>query len=102
MTREEFIDRYIANSDGRLSPSMRREWGVQIEDDIIRIALPCACGEASCQGWAMIQGHPDTLALHFRLNYPWDKYDATPPASEPARPEQAAPASAAAPQPEHP
>ncbi len=52
MTRDEFIDGYMARS--KLKPSYRTEDGFRITDCPRRYALPCACGEEICDGWAMV------------------------------------------------
>ena len=44
MTRDEFIDGYCARSN--ITRAQMKEFGF--------MAVPCDCGEESCQGWAMI------------------------------------------------
>jgi len=62
MTKTEFIE--SVESQG-LSPKWREG----------RVILPCACGEALCQGWAFIINEPDLIALHNRLYAPKIKND---------------------------
>jgi len=66
MTREEFIDYYLSNSclpaesrtaDGFHAEGMRGPWH----------AVPCDCGEESCQGWAMVP-EMDTQLLELARN----------------------------------
>ena len=52
MTRNEFIDGYIERSE--LDPAYRTEDGFLVPGAQRRIALPCACGELICEGWAMV------------------------------------------------
>jgi hypothetical protein len=52
MTREEFVQGYMARS---------KMTGWRLEGDLVHIsenwkmyALPCRCGEDGCEGWAMV------------------------------------------------
>lgn len=51
MTRDEFIDGYMARS--KLSPDLRTSVGYTFKNFVYE-ALPCACGDSSCDGWAMV------------------------------------------------
>lgn len=59
MERQEFIDGYCKRSGVT--------WG-----DLSRrfVALPCHCGEASCEGWAMVTNDPENIALHNQVYGP--------------------------------
>jgi hypothetical protein len=50
VTREEFIDGYVKRSG---IEQYRTATGYIIHGRE-RLALPCACGEECCQGWAMV------------------------------------------------
>jgi hypothetical protein len=63
MTRDEFIDYWLANSDG-LGESRLAD-GVLVSGRPWR-ALPCACPEPGCRGWAMV---PDDLVEHHMRFY---------------------------------
>ncbi len=52
MTRDEFIDRYTRLSN--LNPDCRTTDGFSV-GRIRRKAVPCDCGDKSCDGWAMIE-----------------------------------------------
>lgn len=59
MTKEEFIAAYCARSGvawAELSP--------------YRVALPCACGELMCEGWAMVGNDPMIIKSHNELYGP--------------------------------
>ncbi len=51
MTRDEFINGYMKRS--KIPVSCRTADGFK-RGGFRRYALPCACGDASCEGWAMI------------------------------------------------
>lgn len=51
MTRDEFIDGYMARSG--LSMSHRLPDGFEVEG-WRQVAVPCDCGEDICEGWAML------------------------------------------------
>lgn len=52
MTRDEFIDGYLARSGWS---QYRTETGFHVPGrSPPRIALPCNCGDGICDGWAMI------------------------------------------------
>lgn len=59
MTQQEFIDGYCARSD--------LSW-----DDMKKylVALPCACGDERCAGWAMVSNRPDSIKTHNDLYAP--------------------------------
>lgn len=65
MTRDEFIDDYMARSG--IDPDLRLPDGFDVPNYIPRIALPCACGDEACVGWAMIANDPETVSTHRRL-----------------------------------
>lgn len=61
MTKDEFIDKYMA--DSKLKPEYRTRDGFTIPDDEPRIALPCDCGDELCLGWQMIRVKADREAV---------------------------------------
>jgi hypothetical protein len=52
MTRDEFIDGYMRRSG--LPVEYRTPDGFVVPGSMRKVALPCACGEDVCEGWAMI------------------------------------------------
>lgn len=68
MTRTEFIHHY-ADSMGLSS-----EWAelgfVDFGKGYVRVALPCACGDSSCKGWAMLSA--ESVLHHLAFNAPQD------------------------------
>jgi len=56
MTRDEFIDGYMARSG--IDPEFRTEDGFVVVGSR-RVAVPCACGDEACSGWAMVS--PDDV-----------------------------------------
>jgi hypothetical protein len=73
LSRDEFIEGYMARSaaagafDAR--EVERTPDGFKI-DGWERIALPCACGEDECEGWAMLTNEPDQVRTHTELYAP--------------------------------
>lgn len=67
MTREEFIDRYMARSG--IDPSLRVRGGFRMGSGEL-LALPCCCGIEGCEGWAMLS--EANIADHMRLYGPTD------------------------------
>ena len=65
MTRDKFIDRYMARSG--LSPSLRTPEGFKVKGRVGYVALTCCCGEEMCEGWAMIRNDPDDINTHNEL-----------------------------------
>lgn len=72
MTREEFITGYMARSgmpakwrtpDGYACP-VSNEPGLDHLPPLTRVALECHCGEEGCEGWAMIPGDAESIAVH--------------------------------------
>lgn len=51
MTRDEFIDGYLKRS--RLDPALRLPDGYRAGTRRY-FTLPCECGDALCDGWAMV------------------------------------------------
>jgi hypothetical protein len=66
MTRDEFIDRYIANSTPRYT-YRRTRLGYSIDGEHW-LALPCDCGEENCHGWAMMPNDLIAIILHCDLH----------------------------------
>ena len=62
MTQQEFIDGYCADS------GVTWDWLKQS-----KVALPCACGDERCAGWAMVSNHPDSIKTHNDLYSPITK-----------------------------
>lgn len=61
MTRDEFIDGYLARSD---FTQYRTPDGYAIDGHGGAVALPCECGEEGCDGWAMISNNPWSIRSH--------------------------------------
>lgn len=57
MTRDEFIDRYIAEE----REAIRTPTGF-LAGDRLFTATPCHCGEDLCDGWQMDTGRPVSAA----------------------------------------
>ena len=57
MTLDEFISGYCSRS------GITWEWLSQY-----KVALPCACGEENCEGWAMVS--KDMVDIHNELYGP--------------------------------
>lgn len=53
MTEDEFIASYCKRS------GVTWEWL-----SLRRAALPCACGNEGCEGWAMIPNDPESIEWH--------------------------------------
>ena len=66
MTRDEFIDGYLARS-GLGEEATRLPTGYAI-GDLVTYALPCACGDDVCGGWAMVSA--ESVGVHFELYAP--------------------------------
>ena len=66
MTRTEFIKAYAKRSN------MSDKWAVlgflEFDDRYVWVALPCACEDESCEGWAMVS--PSSVASHLELYAP--------------------------------
>jgi hypothetical protein len=63
VTREQFIEQYMERAE--LSVAYRRSDGYQIGSHR-RVAVPCACGEDICTGWAMIPADDvDNYVIHY-------------------------------------
>lgn len=65
MTRAEFIHGYIARSKLEVKAEA-------LDDGFLiagrkRLALPCACGEDICEGWAMVSDVPEDVKTHMEL-----------------------------------
>ena len=56
MTKQEFIDSYCLRSNVTWEKLSER-----------RIALPCACGQEGCEGWAMVSNDTDDIRTHMYL-----------------------------------
>jgi len=71
MTKDEFIDHYLKNvSPGFGRPRFSRTAnGIETAGDR-RVAMPCACGETGCDGWAMVPDDPEQIEMHNRLYGP--------------------------------
>lgn len=64
MTKDEFIDGYLKRSG---IEKYRTPDGYMIQNCSEKVALPCTCGEAECEGWAMVTNDPSYIAEHKRL-----------------------------------
>ncbi len=62
MTKKEFTNDYCKKSC--------IEWE-QLQKT--QIALPCACGELGCQGWAMVSNDLSCIQIHNELYLPIEK-----------------------------
>lgn len=65
MTRAEFVRAYAANS------GLSSEWAVLGLIDVGSrklIAMPCGCGDETCQGWAMLSS--ESVLDHLQLYAP--------------------------------
>jgi len=67
MTRDQFIEGYLTRSG--LPMSAKTKDGFRIGDREY-VALPCACGDEMCDGWAKVANDPEDIALHNRLHHP--------------------------------
>lgn len=56
ITKDEFITQYCERS--------RIPW-----DELSKffVALPCACGDETCEGWAMVRNAPYDIGVHESL-----------------------------------
>lgn len=59
MTKEEFLNGYS-------------QWSNIPRKYLLKdmVALPCACGDDECQGWAMVRNDPEMIAIHMELYAP--------------------------------
>lgn len=67
MTRDEFIDGYMERS--KIEPAKRTSHGMNL-DGYRLTAMPCACGESDCEGWAMISDEQAHHHLFFNAPDP--------------------------------
>lgn len=65
MTKDEFIDAYCQRSKVPRERLMARI-----------VALPCACGDESCEGWAMVPNDQMAIDWHMRKYAPDEQKDA--------------------------
>jgi hypothetical protein len=78
MTREEFILGYCERSKISVTPYMVH-LGYVKTGILVLMALPCACGDDICEGWAMV--NPEMLDTHMAFSAPqdlreiWEKYN---------------------------
>lgn len=68
MTKDEFIDAYISRSGGKIE---RTADGMKM-GEWEQVALPCACGEDGCEGWAMITNNSWSIRSHLFFYGPDD------------------------------
>ena len=61
MTKDDFIGGYCERS--------RLPWA---EISNYLTALPCACGDESCDGWAMVSKNEHSISTHMYLYAPDD------------------------------
>ena len=66
MTREEFIMEWAANSN--VSAAYAKLGFVDLGHGTIKVALPCACGESDCEGWAICS--PEMVSHQLEFNAP--------------------------------
>lgn len=59
MTKDEFISGYCKRS------GVTWDWL-----SVRKVALPCACGEDNCAGWAMVSNNEDSIKTHMELYAP--------------------------------
>ena len=65
MTRDEFIDSYLRRDGWE---KYRTEDGFHVPGTQPLHAMPCACGEDACEGWAMISD--DEMEHHMQFHAP--------------------------------
>jgi hypothetical protein len=72
MTRTEFVRAYARRSGAS------EQWAVlgliEYEGGRVRIALPCACDEEGCEGWAMLSA--EGVDHHLQFDAPASLRDA--------------------------
>ncbi len=68
MTRDEFIDGYMERS--KIPASWRSGDGYVLEGHPGYVALPCACGEDGCNGWAMVRNEQFYIDTHNQFHAP--------------------------------
>ena len=68
MTRDEFIDGYMARSG--IGPERRTPTGFRLDGRPDRIAMPCECAAEQCGGWSMVSNDPDSIETHLDLYDP--------------------------------
>lgn len=64
VTRTEFITLYAERFKPLLGEGDISEDGIRY-GDLRMLALPCACGDDACQGWAMISEELADMHLQF-------------------------------------
>lgn len=70
MTRDEFIDGYMERSGISAARRLPDGFTVPTTNHPGRIALPCACGDEGCSGWAMIRRDPECIAEYAEVYGP--------------------------------
>lgn len=67
MTKAEFIAAYAR--DAGIEEYATAD-GYSFGETFSYVALPCACGEDECHGWAMVSDCPDDIEEHLRMYGP--------------------------------
>jgi DNA-directed RNA polymerase subunit RPC12/RpoP len=70
ITRNEFIDAYMARSRLGRGAERRTPFGFTNLESGTWIALPCDCDYEGCQGWAMMPNALSTVAVHCDVHLP--------------------------------
>lgn len=73
MTRTEFIKAYVKRSGLPEDAARFAEIGRLRVGDWTQFAMPCGCGDETCEGWAMVG---DDVLEHLFFNAPSDLRDA--------------------------
>ncbi|MGI4939980.1 MAG: hypothetical protein ACRYHQ_05360, partial [Janthinobacterium lividum] len=66
--RDEFVDGYMARS--KIAADRRAADGFTVRGRPNRVAVPCACGDKGCPGWAMIEGDPERISEYAEIYGP--------------------------------
>ena len=61
-TYDKFIDGYCSRSGV--------SWAWLSGPEGMRVALPCACGDDECEGWAMVRNDPHDIEIHVTIYGP--------------------------------
>lgn len=82
MTRDQFIEGYLSRSG--IPMSAKTDDGFRVGGREY-VALPCACGDEKCDGWAKVSKNDEDIATHSDLYAPTSTHTGSRPTS-PSRP----------------